>query len=138
LEIINNNLTFRIAAHRARLNERLSLIARATAGPLCVSLSDNATPHIYANGGEWRDGPSGDLICVMPAEISKSYNSFNNATFIAAARTGWEDSIKNELIALDALEECFNETEYGSPSSRAKRAAETALLTILDRAEAQP
>lgn len=60
-----------------------------TPGPWSLRLSDNATP--YITHGKCAHGYEPDLndlanrICVMPAEISTSYNSYANARLIAAA-----------------------------------------------------
>lgn len=58
-----------------------------TKGPWHVLLSDNATPFVMHSQGE--DGSDyEDLtsrICVMPAEIMHSYNSYQNARLIAKA-----------------------------------------------------
>jgi len=58
-----------------------------TPGPWHVVGSDNATPHIMHEGGKDRydidDHTS--IVCVMPAEILHSYNSWANARLIAAA-----------------------------------------------------
>lgn len=54
-----------------------------TAEPWKVSLSDNATPHILS-GGTYDDHLPEQFICVMPAEILKNFNSFNNARRIVA------------------------------------------------------
>lgn len=56
-----------------------------TPGPWNISMSNNATPHICANGGFWHDQEPENRVCVMPAEITYNYNSLNNARLIAAA-----------------------------------------------------
>ena len=57
-----------------------------TPGPWHLRLSNNATPHIE-HGDCFRDevGELDNRICVMPAEIVQSFNSFANARLIAAA-----------------------------------------------------
>lgn len=61
-----------------------------TPGPWFLAYSDNATPHIltkdmrfthHYDDDEVRDA----LVCIMPAEITKSFNSIANARLIAAA-----------------------------------------------------
>lgn len=61
-----------------------------TPGPWFMRLSDNATPHIMhgkdpLHGGIPEIDELANLICVMPAEIMQSFNSFANARLIAAA-----------------------------------------------------
>jgi hypothetical protein len=60
--------------------------AQHTPGPWHLRLSNNATPHIE-HGDCFRDevGELDNRICVMPAEIVQSFNSFANARLIAAA-----------------------------------------------------
>lgn len=66
-----------------------ALAEAATPGMWEMHLSNNATP--YITHGKCSDGNIPDLndlenrICVMPAEISMSYNSYANSKFIAAA-----------------------------------------------------
>ena len=57
-----------------------------TPGPWHLRLSNNATPHIE-HGDCFRDevGELDNRICVMPSEITQSFNSFANARLIAAA-----------------------------------------------------
>lgn len=68
------------------------MTAKYTPGPWFVALSDNATPAVltkevglgftrYMDFEEYAD----DLICWMPAEITKSFNSYKNARLISAA-----------------------------------------------------
>ena len=58
-----------------------------TPGPWHFRMSDNATPHImHERGADWTDiDDHSSLVCHMPAEIARSYNSFANARLIAAA-----------------------------------------------------
>lgn len=62
-------------------------MSKHTPGPWKVVLSDNATPHVqHIHGVDWTyvcDLSS--RVCVMPAEITSSYNSLANARLIAAA-----------------------------------------------------
>jgi len=117
------SLTTRIAAHRARLNERLAMIAKATAGPW--------NTQTYSYRVQTNEGGIGRFVAEMMSHTSCERDT--DATFIAAARTGWEESIKAELVALDALEWIRDNSK-----THEGRRAERALLTILDRAEAQP
>ena len=61
-------------------------MSKFTPGPWHLRLSNNATPHIE-HGDCFRDevGELDNRICVMPAEIVQSFNSFANAQLIAAA-----------------------------------------------------
>lgn len=78
----------------AHLDILLETAKKRTPGRWKVILSNNATPHLYTDDGSWHDGPSGEFVAVMPAEISRSYNSFSNADFIAScasnAEAGWK------------------------------------------------
>lgn len=79
--------------------------AKHTPGPWHLRLSDNATPHI--EHGDCHLDEVGELanrVCVMPAEIDRSYNSFANARLIAAA--------PELLDALKALEVSANTVSY--------------------------
>lgn len=62
-------------------------MSKHTKGPWHVVLSDNATPHImHENGHDFTDiSEISSCVCVMPAEITYSYNSLANARLIAAA-----------------------------------------------------
>lgn len=77
-----------------------------TPGPWAMRLSDNATP--YITHGKCADGSEPGLddlanrICVMPAEISQSYNSFANARLIAAVPELLE-ALEGEHQAIDWL-----------------------------------
>jgi len=53
-----------------------------TVGPWEMELTNNATPHIFKYTGY---GDEQETICYLPAEITKSYNSFNNSKLIALA-----------------------------------------------------
>jgi hypothetical protein len=58
-----------------------------TPGPWGMRLSDNATPFIHHGKDALLydiDDPD-HLVCVMPAEITRGFNSFANARLIAAA-----------------------------------------------------
>lgn len=77
-----------------------------TEGPWHVALSDNATPHIVAKDlgfiHHWEPREVDDvLVCVMPAEIMKSYNSRANALLIAAA--------PDLLLAVEAANQCITD-----------------------------
>ncbi|MCY1197219.1 hypothetical protein D9M72_85800 [compost metagenome] len=56
-----------------------------TPGPWHLRLSDNATPHILHGDSTADLDDMAHLVCVMPAEITQSFNSFANARLIAAA-----------------------------------------------------
>lgn len=58
-----------------------------TPGPWHLVLSNNATPFVmHEHGDDWTDiHDLASIICIMPAEITRSYNSFANARLIAAA-----------------------------------------------------
>ena len=62
-------------------------MSKHTKGPWHVVLSDNATPHImHENAHDMSDiSDISSRVCVMPAEITYSYNSLANAKLIAAA-----------------------------------------------------
>ena len=130
-------LTTRIAAHRARLNDRLAMIAKATEKPWRIELASGPKdwPRIV------HDIPVSEDESPDWLHISDLDNCITpeNAALIAAARTGWEESIKNELVALDALECVVKREKYAHSSNCACNSCECehALLTILDRAEAQ-
>jgi len=61
--------------------------------------------------------------------------SAKDAAFIAAARNKWEEDIKAEKVALDALEEIRNDIRS---SVRSIARATEAIITIIERAEEQP
>ena len=57
-----------------------------TPGPWDLRISDNGTP--YVTHGGWAEDGIDDLsrrVCVMPAEITQSFNSYANARLISAA-----------------------------------------------------
>ena len=56
-----------------------------TPGPWHLRLSDNATPHILHGDATADLDDMAHRVCVMPAEIMQSFNSFANARLIAAA-----------------------------------------------------
>lgn len=58
-----------------------------TPGPWHLVLSNNATPFVMHEHGDDRTDIQdlASIICIMPAEITRSYNSFANARLIAAA-----------------------------------------------------
>lgn len=62
-------------------------MSKHTPGPWHVILSDNATPHVtHEHGYNFTDiSDVSSRVCVMPAEITYSYNSLANARLIAAA-----------------------------------------------------
>lgn len=62
-------------------------MSKHTPGPWHLVLSNNATPFVmHEHGDDWTDiQDSASIICIMPAEITRSYNSFANARLIAAA-----------------------------------------------------
>lgn len=73
-----------------------------TPGPWYLRLSDNATPYIL-HGDSCADLNEPEyLVCVMPAEIAHSYNSFANAKLIAAAPALF-DALQNALAALESV-----------------------------------
>lgn len=76
----------------------------ATKGPWFLRLSDNATPHIMhgkdpIHGGIPEIDELANRVCVMPAEIMQSYNSFNNAELICAANPATVIALLDELEA---------------------------------------
>lgn len=62
-------------------------MSKHTPGPWHLVLSNNATPFVmHEHGDDWTDIQDlASIICIMPAEITRSYNSFANARLIAAA-----------------------------------------------------
>jgi len=66
------------------MTEAASSGAKYTEGPWKVVMSDNATPHIMTRDAYEIDEREA-LVCVMPAEITRNYNSLANARLIAAA-----------------------------------------------------
>ena len=111
----------------AHLGRLLETAKKRTPGEWNVSLSDNATPHLYTGDGSWRDGPSGEFVAVMPAEISRSYNSYSNATYIASCAGNAEAGWISTKFAIAGLQSVINMTE--DPSIRF--CAESGLKTIL-------
>lgn len=62
-------------------------MSKHTPGPWEMRLSDNATPFIQHGKDAYLhdiDDPD-HLVCVMPAKITRDFNSFANAYLIAAA-----------------------------------------------------
>lgn len=61
--------------------------AQHTPGPWHLVMSDNATPFImHESGSDLTDlSDLSSLVCHMPAEISRNFNSLENARLIAAA-----------------------------------------------------
>lgn len=74
-----------------------------TPGPWHVVLSDNATPHIMTEPGS-HESVDNDaaFVCVMPAEIIRSYNSLANARLIASAPEMYEALEKEYELLLFA------------------------------------
>jgi hypothetical protein len=59
-----------------------------TPGPWVLRGSDNATPHILHQQHDCPEQDISDpdqLVCILPAEITRSYNSWANARLIASA-----------------------------------------------------
>jgi hypothetical protein len=74
-------------------------MSKHTPGPWEMRLSDNATPFIlHGKDAHLYDIDDLDhLVCVMPAEIMRDFNSFANANLIAAAPE-----------MLEALKHCYD------------------------------
>lgn len=97
---------------------------RWTPGPWYLRLSDNATPHI--EHGDCLFDEVGELrnrICVMPAEITQSYNSLANGRLIAAAPELFE--------ALKFFVEHPGVWQLCTPNSEAMSAARAAFAKAL-------
>lgn len=96
-----------------------------TPGPWEMLLSDNATPFIlHGKDAHLYDIDDLDrLVCVMPAEIMKDFNSFANARLIAAAPdlleackkliTGWQSDTDTLQVAIDAARAAIAKAEGG-------------------------
>jgi hypothetical protein len=97
--------------------------AQHTPGPWHLRLSNNATPHIE-HGDCFRDevGELDNRICVMPAEIVQSFNSFANARLIAAA----PDLLEALQAALEALRGSAGFDEINNAKKQIKAAIDKA------------
>ncbi len=84
--------------------EILELDEKRTQGEWTFNLSDNATPYILSKEQEhWPDLDVDDSFLWFPSEISKSYNSFNNAKFTASAPQ-MASLIRKLLARIEVLE----------------------------------
>ena len=115
------------------------LLAEATPGPWHMKLSDNATPHIMHEGGDWTDIQDHDaLICAMPAEIVRAYNAFANARLIALAPTLAAQSIAYaaRIAVLEAENAKLREAQKWQDEQRARAFLRRFIVAPEDRAVA--
>jgi hypothetical protein len=95
-----------MSTNSSDVTEAKGMAAKHTPGPWVLRGSDNATPHILH---QQHDNPEQDisdpdqLVCILPAEITRSYNSWANARLIASAPESHEAN-KLALMVLCALE----------------------------------
>jgi hypothetical protein len=92
-----------------------ALEGKTTEGPWRMVLSDNATPHInHMKGEDFCDcGDLTSLVCVMPAEITMSFNSYPNGKLMALA-----PQMAKALLAAHKLANAADMLNQGVSSGR--------------------
>lgn len=133
-----NTLTDRLTAYYAHLDAQLALCDAATAGPwregtFNVWQDDLLLPICEMRHRSYKDGG----VTQMLVKGDSSETMQNDAAFIAAARTGYPDTLRNLKRAMEALEE-FRNKEHdpddltGYPFHLRYGPAYRTILAILD------
>jgi hypothetical protein len=117
--------------------------AKHTPGPWILRGSDNGTPHILHQQHACAEQDIHDqqqLVCVMPAEIARSYNAWPNARLIVTAPELLEalQAARDYVqTSRDSLAETHRHPVTMKPEPEHVCSVDDALLSVIDAAIAK-